>query len=137
MTANKFMSETVNTPEKCTVYFDGSCPLCRAEIDHYKKSGADAQFCDITDQRALPDGLDPSQAMKRFHVARKDGRLLSGAAAFAEVWKSTPGWRWLGVIVSRRPVVWIAELFYRAFLLVRPWVQVSYRKLAQASSNNH
>ena len=48
------------TTGKATVYFDGSCPLCTVEIDHYKKqSGAEAiDF--IETNRARPAN-DPSQ----------------------------------------------------------------------------
>ena len=66
--------------------------------------------------------------MKRFHVRRSDGRLVSGAAAFAELWKATPGWRWLGHVAALPPLVWIAEGAYRLFLLVRPAVQRAVRR---------
>lgn len=66
--------------------------------------------------------------MGRFHVRRADGRLVSGAAAFAELWKATPGWRWLGHIAALPPFVWIGEGLYRLFLLIRPSIQKAVRR---------
>ena len=114
----------------CTVYFDGSCPLCQAEISLYRGSGAEARFVDITQDDAPPE-IGREAALKRFHLRRADGRLVSGAAAFAELWKATPGWRWLGFIAAVPPFVWIGEGLYRAFLVVRPAIQGVVRRAAR------
>ncbi len=53
------------------------------------------------------------------HVRRADGTLLSGAAAFAEMWQRMPGFTWLGRLVALPPVRGIAELAYRGFLRAR------------------
>ena len=69
---------------KSTVYFDGSCPLCRAEIGLYRRQDqADAlSFVDASATGAVtPQGMTQQQAMERFHVRAGDGRVLSGAAA--------------------------------------------------------
>ncbi len=111
------------------MFFDGSCPLCRAEIGLYRKSGSDAQFTDISpEDTAPPQEISKAEAMGRFHVRRSDGRLVSGAAAFAELWKATPGWRWLGHIAALPPFVWIGEGLYRLFLLIRPSMQKAVRR---------
>ena len=54
-----------------------------------------------------------------------DGQLISGAAAFARLWRTLPGWRWLGRVVDlrvlgARPVLPLAELAYRLSLPLRP-----------------
>jgi len=112
------------------VFYDGDCPLCRAEIDHYRGcAGADRlAFIDVgrtAPAPALGPGLDRATALRRFHVRAPDGRLLSGAAAFARLWRTLPGWRWLGRlldlrILGRRPVLMIAEIAYRLSLPLRP-----------------
>ena len=114
--------------QSCDVFFDGECPLCRAEIGLYQRSGADARFTDIAHDGAAPEEIGREAALKRFHVRRADGRLVSGAAAFAELWKATPGWRWLGRLAARPPFVWIGEGLYRAFLLIRPGIQALARR---------
>ncbi|WP_375283347.1 thiol-disulfide oxidoreductase DCC family protein [Marinicauda pacifica] len=112
-----------------TVFYDGSCPLCRAEIGLYKRQGASSRFCDISQRVPEDMALSRDTLMKRFHVRRGDGRLVSGAAAFAELWKDTPGWRWLGHVAAVPPFVWIGEGLYRVFLLVRPALQSLTRRL--------
>ena len=131
MTAQKQKTteSAAETSARCEVFFDGSCPLCRAEIGLYRTSGSQARFTNIADETTAPPAeISREQAMKRFHVRRSDGRLVSGAAAFAELWKATPGWRWLGHVAALPPLVWIAEGAYRLFLLVRPAVQRAVRR---------
>ena len=108
-----------------TVYFDGSCALCRAEIAHYRRQeGAGALgFVDVSEPTAAPPrGLSRQQVLQRFHVGLPDGRVVSGAAAFVEVWSRLPRWRWLAR-ASRKPgVLPVLELAYRLFLPVRPFL---------------
>lgn len=127
----KTTESPASTGAQCEVFFDGSCPLCRAEIGLYRTSGSDARFTDISDDDVPPPAeISQAQAMKRFHVRRSDGTLVSGAAAFAELWKATPGWRWLGHVAALPPFVWIGEGLYRLFLIVRPAVQKAVRRVA-------
>jgi len=113
------------------VYFDGACPLCRAEIGYYRNLGSAAVFHDVHAAGGhLPAGVSREQALGRFHVRLASGRIVSGARAFAELWKVTPGWRWLGRIAALPPLVWMLELAYRLFLPVRPALQGLWRKLS-------
>lgn len=104
-----------------SVYYDGACPLCRAEIAHYRRCrGAEAlSFVDVS-TTAPGEGLSCRQALARFHVREAGGQLLSGAAAFARLWRALPGWRWLGRLVAMPLVLPVAEAAYRAFLPVCP-----------------
>ncbi|MEM8663244.1 MAG: DUF393 domain-containing protein [Pseudomonadota bacterium] len=103
------------------VYYDASCPLCRREIAMFQ-GRAEAQFVDVSTASNVPPDLSPDAAMARFHV-REGGSLLSGAAAFAALWRRTPGLRLAGRLAALRGVRHGLELGYRGFLRVRPFIQ--------------
>jgi 2-polyprenyl-6-hydroxyphenyl methylase/3-demethylubiquinone-9 3-methyltransferase len=110
-------------PSSLTVYYDGSCPLCRAEIGYYHRKDRSGTLCfvDVSKPDALlPDGLTQQQAMQRFNVRAGNGRRFSGAAAFVEVWARLPRWR-LAARAARVPgALTLLELGYRLFLPARP-----------------
>ncbi|MEM6499905.1 MAG: DUF393 domain-containing protein [Pseudomonadota bacterium] len=108
-----------------TVYFDGSCPLCTAEISHYasQRGSDDLKFVDVSKADAeLGTDLSAKDAMSRFHVRLPDGQLISGARAFVVVWQTLPSWRWMARIARLPGIVSMLELAYRIFLPVRPTV---------------
>jgi predicted DCC family thiol-disulfide oxidoreductase YuxK len=121
----------------CTIFHDGSCPLCRAEIAFYRRRTPDVPMRFVDVSTAAPDewvaeGLRGADAMRRFHVRDQDGRLTSGAEAFGLLWRNHAGFRWLGRLV-RLPVIGaMAELAYRCFLVtLRPVVQWVLRTRAE------
>ena len=103
-----------------TVWYDGACPLCQREIALMRRldrAGA-ITFIDVAGADAACP-LDRAELLARFH-AREDGRIVSGAAAFAAMWRAIPALRPLG-LAARNPVVLAGlERLYRAFLRVRP-----------------
>jgi predicted DCC family thiol-disulfide oxidoreductase YuxK len=117
---------------KSTVYFDGSCPLCQAEIGYYCGQDKEGAFCfvDVSKQGATtPDGVTQQQAMKRLHVLAQDGHVRSGAAAFVEIWAHLPKWRWAARVASLPEALTILEVTYRMFLPVRPIVSRCFARL--------
>lgn len=113
-----------------TVYYDGSCPLCRREIAFYRRQAATAplEWVDVSASTAtLGADLSCEAAMRRFHVRDANGQLLSGGAAFARLWRALPGWRVLGWCFAWPPLSWALEAAYRAFLPVRPKLQRYFR----------
>jgi predicted DCC family thiol-disulfide oxidoreductase YuxK len=125
------------TTERCglTVYYDGACPLCRAEIGHYRRqAGAqEIRFLDASDEGTdLPPGLSRDAALGRFHVRAADGDLVSGAAAFRLVWQALPRWRPAARLAALPGVLPLLEAGYRLFLPVRPHVARLYGRLSGA-----
>lgn len=66
--------------------------------------------------------LDPAELLSRFHV-REDGQILSGAAAFAAMWRAIPVLRLFGLMARNRTVVALLVRLYVQFLKVRPHLQ--------------
>ncbi len=110
---------------RLTVYFDGSCPLCRREIAIYRRlpEASSIAWVDVSAGQDLGGVLSCEAAMARFHVRDAQGRLFSGAAAFSRMWRVFPGWRWLGWLSAWPPLSWLFELAYRLFLPLRPSLQ--------------
>jgi predicted DCC family thiol-disulfide oxidoreductase YuxK len=116
------------------VYFDGSCPLCRAEIGIYNRNDSDGALCfvDVSARSAsIPAGLTRRGALERFHVRNEKGQLLSGAAAFVEVWDRLPGWRWAARTAGLLGAMGALELGYRLFLPIRPFLSRCFRQIQQ------
>jgi len=113
---------------KVEVWFDGDCPLCRREIALMRRldrRGA-IRFHDVaTGEGACP--IDRAELLSRFH-AREDGRLVSGAEAFAAMWRAIPVLAPCGRMARNRTVLRVLERLYLAFLKVRPAIQRSLRR---------
>jgi predicted DCC family thiol-disulfide oxidoreductase YuxK len=113
------MQRTAPAPSAAdlTVFYDGDCPLCRSEIGLYRNC-AGAERVAFVDVAAANAG----------DVAA--GQVHSGAAGFAQLWSTLPGWRWLGRLTMLPGVRTVAEVAYRGFLLVRPGIQWLWRRTA-------
>ena len=122
---------------KSTVFFDGSCPLCRAEIGYYRRrdQGGALCFVDVSETGApTPGGITQQRAMELFHVRARDGRVLSGAAAFVEVLTHLPKWRWAARAASLPGALTALELGYRTFLPVRPFISRVFGQVLKLQS---
>src|SRR5919107_137071 len=116
------------------VWFDGACPLCRREIAWMRRLDRRNAIAFVDVSRAVAQGggaacpIDRSALLARFH-ALEDGRLLSGAAAFAAMWRAVPLLRPLGLAARNRFVLAGLERLYGLFLRVRPRLQRTARRL--------
>jgi len=100
------------------MYFDGSCPLCMRGVRHWQRLDW-ARRIEWVDLGASPgalatEGVDFAEAMATLHVRGRDGRLVSGARAFATLWAELPGYRWLALLMSPPWVLGAAERLYHA-----------------------
>lgn len=110
---------------RLTVYHDGACPLCQREIPVMRRLDRREaiDFVDVADPaNAGVCPLDPADLLARFHAV-EGGKLLSGAAAFATMWRAIPLLRPLGLAAKLPPILWLLERAYRGFLRVRPAIQ--------------
>lgn len=109
---------------RVVVWYDGDCPLCRREIalmSRLDRRGA-IRFVDAATAADAACPVDRGTVLTRFH-ASEDGKLLSGAAAFAAMWRAIPVLRPLGLAARVPLVLTFFELAYRTFLRVRPRLQ--------------
>ncbi len=131
------MKPTISKPQGTTVFFDGDCPLCSAEIKFYRTRDLEKRvnFIDVrSNSKLLPRGLSHDRALARFHLVTKDNAVLSGAPAFSEMWRQVPGFYWLGVISSLWGLSWGFEILYRLFLFLRPVIVGAYLSYERAKT---
>jgi predicted DCC family thiol-disulfide oxidoreductase YuxK len=113
----------VRQSEQVVVWFDGACPLCLREIGLMRRlDRRDAiRFVDVASPESVCP-IDRGELLARFH-AREDGVMLSGAAAFAAMWRAIPMLRPLGLLARNALVLRALEALYLRFLKVRPRLQ--------------
>lgn len=109
---------TQNAP--VIAYYDGLCPICCAEMDHYRERSnglVKTQDCTGPD---LPDDIDRDKALKSLHLRLPDGSVVDGWDAFIAIWERTPGLEWLAAInrpwIIRKPM----DILYRLIVPFRP-----------------
>jgi predicted DCC family thiol-disulfide oxidoreductase YuxK len=110
-----------------TIWFDGGCPLCVREITLMRRldrRGA-IHFVDAVNAQAVCP-IDKAELLARFHAA-EDGKLLSGAAAFAAMWRAIPVLRPVGLLAKNPLVLWALEKLYLQFLRIRPRIQAAMK----------
>ena len=114
---------------KVVVWFDGGCPLCRREIALLRRRdrrGA-IDFVDAADCASLCPS-SRSQMLAQLHVLEKD-RVLTGAAAFAAMWRAIPILRPVGLLARSPLMLKALERLYAVFLRARPRLQELARRL--------
>jgi predicted DCC family thiol-disulfide oxidoreductase YuxK len=103
--------------DETRVLYNETCPVCRFEIDAYRRraaaEGLPIRFDPL--DRAEEWGLTRDEAAQRLHVWQ-DGRVLSGADAFRALWSAMPRWRWLARVAG--------------WPLIRPLTDWAYARIA-------
>jgi len=108
---------------RIAVWFDSHCPLCIREIalmrrlDWFKR----VDFIDIYTTQSCP--LEPQLLLQRFHAQETNGPVISGAAAFAALWRHLPLLRPIGELARLPTVLRLLEWAYIKFLNYRPRLQ--------------
>ena len=103
------------------VYFNNSCKICRAEINHYKKQKIDQiNWIDITNNQnaQIETKKNDKELLRRLHV-EENGEIFSGAKAFLLIWKNIPKYKILYSILSLPIIFQIFSVTYEviAFFL--------------------
>jgi len=89
--------------QRPVVFYDGDCPLCRREIDHYRRvdRALRVRWVDAASETdSLRDfGLTLNDAMAELHVLDEAGQWQRGVDAFLVIWDHLPRYRWLTALV--------------------------------------
>ena len=96
------------------VFFNNSCNICRAEINHYKKhSDNSVEWIDVTNNEEARKITSKSykELLRRMHVIQ-DGRVIDGAESFLIIWKNVPKYNFLYKIFKNKPMFLILNIFY-------------------------
>jgi len=103
-----------------TVYYDGACPQCVKDRQHYEKlcgrAGKKVSWFDITGQDELlrKIGIDPQKALMALHVKNENQQILAEIDAYILLLKKVP---------LLRPLAWLIGL-----PLIRPVLSKIYRR---------
>ncbi|MDZ7823286.1 MAG: DUF393 domain-containing protein [Ahrensia sp.] len=115
------------------VFYDGDCPICKIEVDLYRKFGdqSSMRWIDITDlsDLDLPVGKTRETLLNRFHVREAGSeQWFIGVDAFARIWRQLPWLKHFAFIFSLPLLRQVAEVGYRAFLKWQNWHRKNRRK---------
>ena len=114
------------------VWYDSQCPLCLREIDLMRRldSRGAIDFVDLYTARDCP--VDRGELLQRFHAQEAGQPAVSGAAAFAAMWRAIPALRPIGLIARFPPVLWALEGASRVSLRFRPRLQRLARRTLES-----
>ena len=96
------------------VFFNNSCNICRAEINHYKKhSDNNLEWVDVTDNQNAQQLTSKSYKglLRRMHVIQ-NGKVIDGAESFLIIWKNIPKYNFLYKIFKIKPLFFFLNDFY-------------------------
>jgi len=102
---------------KDTLYYDGACPICSAEIGKLCKFAGDGLVVrDIHQLGAGEDLPDKERLLSRLHLQTADGQWITGLRANIRAWEHTPFrrlWRILDWPLIRPVSHWCYEFWLR------------------------
>jgi len=106
--------------KKLTMFYDGLCPLCQAEIQFLsgRNQAGLLSFVDINSDQYSPErvGISCKQALASMCAQYDDGELIEGVEVFSEAYR-------------RADLPKLAWLFSRP--LLKPFWNVTYRLFAK------
>jgi predicted DCC family thiol-disulfide oxidoreductase YuxK len=105
-------------PATVQVYFNGECPVCRAEMDHYAALCAQSRpHIEFLNALQHPDdfadcGLRREHLERRVYIRDGAGRVISGMPAIVALWSTLPRYRLLSRLFNLPVVRQASVLLY-------------------------
>jgi predicted DCC family thiol-disulfide oxidoreductase YuxK len=111
------------TEPHLTVWYNTRCPVCNAGINRQRNKllaavqAGDLAFRDINlEPDALAAyGASVKDVRRRLHATDEAGHLVVGADVAIEVWRLTPGERWLAALFGNPVIRPITRFVYDRF----------------------
>ncbi len=108
---------------KKKVFYDGSCKLCRSEIQFYSKKIAKdkIEWINIVkNQKEVKcSGVSKKELLSKLHIIKTDGTICTGIDAFREIWKEIKFLKFLDFLLKFKLFHLIASLAYKIWLKTR------------------
>ena len=104
--------------EKLTLFYDGACPLCQAEILFLSRRNQAnlLDFVDIISAQFEPQkiGISCEAALAAMYGQFADGKLIQGVAVFPEAYRraNLPCLAWFFSRESLQPILKLGYLFF-------------------------
>jgi predicted DCC family thiol-disulfide oxidoreductase YuxK len=108
----------MNVLEKLTLFYDGACPLCQAEILFLSRRNQAGllDFVDVHSERFNSDqiGISCDQALAAMYGQYAGGALIQGVAVFPEAYRraNLPFLAWVFSRPALQPILKIAYQFF-------------------------
>ena len=124
------------------VYFNGECPVCRAEMDHYAALCAESRpHIKFIDALQRPDdfadcGLRREHLERRVYIRDGAGRVISGMPAIVALWSILPRYRLLSRFF-RLPVLRQASVLLYDHLVSPSLARWASSRTRRAGSMRH
>jgi predicted DCC family thiol-disulfide oxidoreductase YuxK len=104
--------------EKLTLFYDGACPLCQAEIQFLSRRNQARllDFVDINSEHfdSAKIGISCEQALAAMYGQYESGVLIQGVTVFSEAYRRAD-FPFLAWVFSRKSLQSIWQLAYRFF----------------------
>lgn len=115
---------------KTIIWFDGDCPLCRREIGLVRRLDwlGRLELIDVAAGAPADCPIDHGELLARFHARTPEGQLVSGAAAFAAMWRAVPLLMPFGHMMRVPLILSGMEWLYLRYLRIRPRLQALARR---------
>ncbi len=112
--------------EKLTLFFDGKCSICVAEVDVYRKLDTEHKLAYVDISSTLFDAslieIPEDRLNKYFNIQLEDGSFVEGVDSFIEIWKRIPKLKLCAKLASFKPIHFVMHITYLIFAEIRPYL---------------
>ena len=113
------MSQTSKDLWPATVFYDGSCGVCKKFVNRLRRKDQKERFryVDVSaeDFRAEDHGLDPERVMESLHVKTAGGEVFRGIDGIRLIWSAFPFTGVAAFLTGIPGIHFLADAAYKAY----------------------